>query len=42
MAESAKVLNPSKTVILPEPQAKCPMAAMCDAESLHEVRGEIS
>jgi quinolinate synthase len=38
MAESAKVLNPSKTVILPEPQAKCPMAAMCDAESLHEVR----
>jgi quinolinate synthase len=40
MAESAKVLNPSKTVILPEPQAKCPMAAMCDAESLHEVRGK--
>ena len=38
MAESAKVLNPSKTVILPEPQAKCPMAAMCDAESLHDVR----
>ena len=38
MAESAKVLNPSKTVILPEPQAKCPMAAMCDAESLHAVR----
>lgn len=40
MAESAKVLNPSKTVILPEPQAKCPMAAMCDAESLHEVRAK--
>jgi quinolinate synthase len=38
MAESAKVLNPSKIVILPEPQAMCPMAAMCDAESLHEVR----
>ncbi len=38
MAESAKVLNPSKTVILPEPQAKCPMAAMCDGESLHDVR----
>ena len=40
MAESAKVLNPSKTVILPEPQAKCPMAAMCDVESLHDVRGK--
>ena len=38
MAESAKVLNPSKIVILPEPQAKCPMAAMCDGESLHDVR----
>ena len=38
MAESAKVLNPSKTVILPEPQAMCPMAAMCDADSLHAVR----
>jgi quinolinate synthase len=38
MAESAKVLNPAKTVILPAPEAKCPMAAMCDAESLHQVR----
>ena len=38
MAESAKVLSPNKIVILPEPQAKCPMAAMCDAETLHMVR----
>ncbi|MCE5296174.1 MAG: quinolinate synthase NadA [Euryarchaeota archaeon] len=38
MAESAKVLNPSKTVILPEPEARCPMAAMCDAETLGMVR----
>jgi quinolinate synthase len=38
MAESAKVLNPGKTVILPEPQAMCPMAAMCDAETLRDVK----
>jgi len=38
MAESAKVLNPSKVVILPEPEAKCPMAAMCDHEMLQMVK----
>jgi quinolinate synthase len=38
MAESAKVLNPSKTVILPEVEARCPMSAMCDAETLHLVK----
>jgi quinolinate synthase len=38
MAESAKVLNPGKTVILPEPQEMCPMAAMCDAETLRDVK----
>lgn len=38
MAESAKVLNPGKTVILPEPQAMCPMAAMCDADTLRDVK----
>jgi len=40
MAESAKVLNPTKKVILPEPQAMCPMAAMCDAETLKEVKAK--
>jgi quinolinate synthase len=34
MAESAKILNPEKTVIIPDSQAQCPMAAMIDVESL--------
>ncbi|OPY34651.1 MAG: Quinolinate synthase A [Methanomassiliicoccales archaeon PtaU1.Bin124] len=38
MAESAKVLNPGKTVVLPEVEARCPMSAMCDSEMLHLVK----
>ncbi len=34
MAESAKILNPGKKVILPESRAKCPMAQMCDVHGL--------
>ncbi len=38
MAESAKILSPEKTVLLPEPGAKCPMAAMCDPGSIAQMR----
>ncbi|MGM9531180.1 quinolinate synthase NadA [Intestinibacter sp.] len=36
MAESAKILSPDKTVILPAPDAGCPMADMAEAEDLKE------
>jgi len=38
MAESAKILNPEKVVLIPNLKAKCPMAAMVDAKSLRELK----
>lgn len=38
MGESAKILSPEKTVIMPDMQADCPMAHMADIEKIHEMR----
>jgi quinolinate synthase len=40
MAESALILNPEKTVVHPNPKAKCPMAAMVDVEGLRMAKKE--
>ncbi|MBN2531605.1 MAG: quinolinate synthase NadA [Spirochaetales bacterium] len=38
MAESAALINPDKTVILPDPQAGCPMADMARPEELLKLK----
>lgn len=38
MAESAKILSPEKKVLLPNPDAGCPMADMIDVEKLKEFK----
>jgi quinolinate synthase len=40
MAESAYILNPTKTVLIPTKQANCPMAAMVDVEGLRQLKAK--
>ncbi len=41
MGESAKLLNPAKTVLLPAPAADCPMAHMVDRATIERMRAEV-
>lgn len=41
MAESAAILSPEKIILLPEPEAGCPMADMIDAEALRKRKAEM-
>ena len=38
MGESAKILNPEKTVLMPDAHADCAMAHMADEETIREMR----
>ena len=40
MGESAKILNPEKTVLMPDMQADCAMAHMADEETIQKMREE--
>jgi quinolinate synthase len=40
MAETAAILNPEKTVLLPDKDSGCPMADMITADQLREVKGK--
>ena len=40
MGESAKILNPDKTVVMADECADCPMAHMITADRIAEVREE--
>lgn len=38
MGESAKILNPNKTVLMPDASADCPMAHMADPKKIQEIK----
>jgi quinolinate synthase len=38
MAETAAILNPSKKIVIPDPQAECPMAHMLPAEAVRKYK----
>ena len=40
MAETAKILSPSKTVLIPDPGAGCPMADMITAAQVRELKAK--
>jgi len=40
MAETAKIFSPEKTVLLPDPDAGCPMANMINGEQLRELKAK--
>ncbi|MFC1761734.1 quinolinate synthase NadA [Planctomycetota bacterium] len=40
MAETAAILSPDKTVLIPDPQAGCPMADMITADQLRELKAQ--
>lgn len=40
MGESAKILNPKKTVLMPDISADCPMAHMAEKEKIEKLRKE--
>ncbi len=41
MAETAKILNPKRTVIIPDPRAGCPMCDMAPAEEVRKRKAEL-